>query len=190
MKSGSAADGACDDDPVHVRRRATEDLDACSDLARVVHERDGYPPHLGAGIESFVRAEGSLATWVAEHDEQIVGHVALNPQSSRAVMTLAEEALQRPSDRLGIVARLSVAPANRRTGVGRALLDAAASEAFARDLWPVLDVACHFDGAIAFYESCGWACAGRVTTRFKNGTALEEFVYLAPSRAGVTSPAR
>ncbi len=95
---------------------------------------------------------------------------------------MAGEALSRPVDRLGVVARLFVDPSARRSGVGETLLDVASRQAVARGLWPVLDVATQLEGAIRLYERCGWSRAGAVTVRLGDRFTLDEFVYLGPHR--------
>ena len=110
-----------------IRPRIDADLQDCAELARIVHEIDGYPPYLpGDDIESFIRADGAMVAWVAERDEQLVGHVVLNPASSAPVMALAAKATGRSAEGLAVVARLLVSPLARRTGVGTALLSTAA----------------------------------------------------------------
>ena len=53
-------------------------------------------------------------------------------------------------------------------------------EAHSRGLWPILDVVMYQQAAIALYEKCGWKRAGQVTSRYGDGVALDEFVYLGP----------
>ena len=166
---------------VELRPRTDDDLDACELLAREVHDVDGYPPRFADDLRHFVSASGALAAWVAAWDGAIVGHVALQPTSSPAVMALAGEATGRASDRLGVVARLLVAPAHRRKGLGGALLDVAAQAAHERGRWPILDVATHFDAAIGLYERSGWICAGRVSVAFRDAEPLAEYVYIGPT---------
>ncbi len=163
-----------------VRTRTEADLNACVQLAEVVHRVDGYPPYLPGDLRSFVASPGVIEAWVAERNGEIVGHVALHGRSSDAVMALAAGVTGRPPDRLGVVARLFVAPAARRDGVGELLLGTAASAAVELGLWPILDVAAQFDAAIRLYEKCGWRCAGRVTVHFGDATSLDEVVYVAP----------
>jgi ribosomal protein S18 acetylase RimI-like enzyme len=98
-------------------------------------------------------------------------------------MARASEALDLPADRLGVVARLLVAPTARRGGVGRALLEVATHGATERGLWPVLEVAVQLPGAVRLYESSGWTPAGRVTVSFTDGTSLDELVFLGPPPA-------
>lgn len=96
---------------------------------------------------------------------------------------MASQALIRPVDQLGVVARLLVSPDARREKIGRTLLNAASSEATSRGLWPILDVVTTFEAAVNLYERCGWVRVGRVTFRFHHGGSVEEFVYLGPQRA-------
>ncbi len=57
---------------------------------------------------------------------------------------------------------------------------AAAADAAARGLHPVLDVDTGLTAAIALYESAGWTRAGEITVRFRDGNTLNEYVYLGP----------
>jgi ribosomal protein S18 acetylase RimI-like enzyme len=164
-----------------IRFRTSDDLKRCLALAQSVHVADGYPPYLGDGLEAFIESPDALAAWIAEIASETVGHVVLNPRRSRVVVDLASDALARNADQLGVIARLLVSPVARRRGIGESLLHTATADAFARNLWPVLDVATHFEGAIALYESCGWTRVGLVTTRFRDGSTLDEYVYVAPS---------
>jgi GNAT superfamily N-acetyltransferase len=163
-----------------IRRRAEADLPACKDLVRVVYELDGYPGHWPRDLRAFVAQPDAIAAWVALVDGEVVGHVALLPDSSDASMDLAMTATGRPVERLGFVSRLFVSPDARRNGVGRTLLGTA--EAFARDLGlrPVLDVVTRFQNAIDLYESSGWTRVGAVIAQIPGGVTLEEFVYVAP----------
>ena len=69
----------------------------------------------------------------------------------------------------------------RRLGVGRALLEAGAGAARRLGRYPVLDVATHYEAAIALYDSCGWRNAGEVTMVFGDGAKLQSYVYVAPA---------
>ena len=122
----------------------------------------------------------ALSAWVAEYGGAFAGHVAMHRQSLPVVMETAARALDMDPSQLSVVARLIVDPSTRRSGVGRALLEAAAADARRRGLHPILDVATHYDAAIALYESCGWRNAGEVTMVFGDGTELQSYVYLAP----------
>ena len=160
--------------------RTDTDLDACEQVAQVVHVLDGYPAYL-RDMRSFLVSDDALYAWVIEEGEQIVGHVALHRRSFPAVMATASAALGLPPERLGVVARLFVAPGQRGKGFGRALLATASRAARAQGLWPVLDVATQYQRAIGLYESCGWTCAGLVVFRSPDGREFDELVYVAPS---------
>jgi GNAT superfamily N-acetyltransferase len=145
-----------------------------------VRRRDGYPPHLPDELRRFVAEPSAFAAWVAEIEGDVVGQVALHPRSSDEVMAFASDAIGEPADRLGVVARLFVAPSARGRGAGGALLSAATAEAVDRGLVPILDVGTHFAPAIALYEKHGWVRLGEVVLRFRD-VDLHEFVYVNPS---------
>jgi GNAT superfamily N-acetyltransferase len=165
---------------VRVRPRVEQDLDGCEKLARAVHQVDGYPARRANNLRAFISSAGALGAWVVEIDGRLVGHVALNPDSSREVAELAANTIGCPTGQLGVVARLLVHPEARRRGVGAALLATAANAARQRGLWPVLDVASHFDAAIRLYERSGWVRIGTVTAHIPGDDPLEEVVYRAP----------
>jgi GNAT superfamily N-acetyltransferase len=167
---------------VIVRRRTDSDLDACIEMCLLVHQRDGYPVYLPNDLGAYLFPADVIDAWVAEEAGEIVGHIALHRSALAPMMALASQALGRPVDRLGVVARLFVAVGGRRHGTGRALLDVAWAESWTRGLWPVLDVFTGFHGAIGLYESRGWTRAGLVTIELPDLPAFDEFVYLGPER--------
>lgn len=174
-----------------IRNRTDDDVPACVDILRTVHELDGYPVHLPENPESFLVVPDTLGAWVAEDPgDGIVGHVLLRPSAwSAAIMEKASAASGLDVEHLAVVARLLVAPWARRRGVGRALLDAAASGALELGRQPVLDVVQGpgrgHAAAIELYERAGWRRAGTVTGTFSNGATVDEAVYIGP-----TSPSR
>lgn len=163
-----------------IRPRTDADFHRCVEIARAVHEVDGYPLYLPTDLRTFLDSPDAYGGWVAEEAGEIVGHVALHPRTSNAVLTLASGVLGQRVDRLGIVARLLVAPSGRRRGVGRALLEKASGEALARGLWPILDVAKQPEAAIQLYETCGWTPLGDVTLHLGCDFSLDERVYRGP----------
>jgi GNAT superfamily N-acetyltransferase len=173
----------CDRFSMLLRERTEADLDACVQLADATHEIDRYPMRRPDDLRQFVVTPDALAAWVAVEEGEIIGHVALRPRSSDAVIALATEALCLPADRLGVVSRLLVSPRHRRHGVGRSLLEVASREAHERGLWPILDVLTYRQEAISLYDKCGWLRAGQVMSRFGDGREVEELVYLGPGGA-------
>jgi GNAT superfamily N-acetyltransferase len=166
-----------------VRARRQADLDACEQLVRVVYELDGYPGHWPDDLRGFLADPVAIAAWVAVAADEIVGHVALHPDSSEAAMSLATSATGLPPSSCGFVCRLFVAPTARRSGIGRALLETAAQHARGRGLRPILDVVTRFQAAIDLYETSGWTRAGTVVAHVGDDITLEEFVYVAPPAA-------
>lgn len=175
-----------DPEPVQVRTRTGDDLEACRTLALALLDRDGYPPRMPISMDRFVAAPGALGAWVAEFDSQVLGNVVLTGTSSPEVMALASAAVGEPEASLAVVARLMVDPAVRRRGTARALLRTARDAALAMERRPVLDVAAHFVAARALYEAEGWTCAGDVTVKVGDLEPLEEVVYVW----GATAPDR
>ena len=166
---------------MELRVRRKSDLDACEHLAHAVHAVDGYPPRCADDLRVFLSGGDAFGAWVAESEKGIVGHVALQPRSSRAVMALGSAATGRPPEQLCVVARLFVSPTERKAGIGSSLLALAANAGVARGLWPILDVASHLHNAIRLYERAAWMCAGQVTVDFLNEAPLEELVYIGPA---------
>src|SRR5262249_13607663 len=123
-----------------IRPRRPEDLDQCEVMAHRVHHRDGYPVYLPSDLRAFLASPEALTAWVAAEEGQVIGHVALHPRASDGVIELASRILDVPPDRFGVVARLLVAPAARRRGIGSALLRTGTEEARRRARVPILDV--------------------------------------------------
>ncbi len=98
-----------------------------------------------------------VAAWVAEHDGQVAGHVAL-VRGMRVDCLLRATGL--PSESLGGIIRLYVDPRFQRLGLARVLLDTAAAAAADHGLKPVLDVVDDSAPAIALYERAGWQLVG------------------------------
>ncbi len=165
---------------MEVRPRADGDLVACERLAEMVHAHDGYPVYLPGDLRSFLAVPDAIGAWVADEDDEVVGHVALHPARAGAVMDLATEKTGIPASRFGVVARLLVNPAARRLGIGRSLLDRAAGHATHLGLRPVLDVVDRHVSAIRLYESQGWIRLGQVTVTFGRGVPINEFVFIGP----------
>jgi GNAT superfamily N-acetyltransferase len=163
-----------------IRPRSDGDWDQLIRLAREVGRVDGYPIYLpDDDFERFLREPPSLAAWVAENDDGIAGHVALNAHCSSEIGALLVTA-GIPIERAGIVARLFVGPDRRRQGTARHLLDNAAAAARGLGLIPVLDVVDDFKAAIALYRNAGWTSIGDVLVHMPDGTNLTEIVFRGP----------
>lgn len=165
-----------------VRPREDRDLDALAVIAAEVQVNDGYPGRRPRDLRAFLVSDDALGSWVAELDEAVVGHVALHRTSLPVVMECARQVLPGTRDEdLAVVARLIVAPASRRLGIGSLLLARAAAAARDRGRHPILDVVATYDAANALYRAAGWVRAGEVEMRFADGTALQSCVYIGPA---------
>ncbi|MFC4944370.1 GNAT family N-acetyltransferase [Pseudonocardia sp. GCM10023141] len=122
-----------------VRPRQPDDLTACRAVLHGVHLADAYPMRWPADPAGWLLRDGLDTAWVGELAGVIAGHIALRPITD----TTAE------------IVRLFVGPSARGSGLGRALLDAAAAHAAGTGLRAVLDVV-DGTGAVAFYEAAGW----------------------------------
>ncbi len=143
-----------------IRPRAKEDLAGCVAVLRQVHEHSGYPSTWPADPGGWLTPAYLVAAWVAEEGGLITGHVAL-VRGVRYECLLQHTG--RDPDELGGISRLFVAPATRRRGLARSLLEAATASAKEHGLQPVLDVVDDSRAAIAVYERSGWKLVGTQT---------------------------
>jgi GNAT superfamily N-acetyltransferase len=166
---------------MEIRERRDIDLDQLVTVARRVHEADRYPIFLpDDDFYGFLTRPKPAAAWVAVHHGSVVGHVALNVETSRPVMQLvAALDSKRPAV---YVARLLVDPGARRAGIGRKLLEHARRAAVVSGHVPVLDVVDTptAAAAISLYRSDGWDEVGRVSFDPVDAE-MHELVFRGPS---------
>jgi GNAT superfamily N-acetyltransferase len=165
---------------MRIRPKADSDEPACLALLLEVHRSDGYPRYLPHDAPRFITPLYESAAWVAEEDGKIVGHVGLHYAAVDPTLMAAQRATGLGPDQLAVVARLLVAPLARRAGLGRALLETAASHVRSKAQRAVLDVAQDADAPIALYEATGWTRLEALTLDFEDGTSLDLWVYLGP----------
>jgi GNAT superfamily N-acetyltransferase len=139
---------------IRVRRR--DDVANCVEVLAAVHAADGYPLLWPADPAAWLTPTNLLRAWVAEDDGRLMGHVALCSAVGDAAAPLWSAASGLPPQRLGVVAKLFVAPSARGRGGGATLLAHACAEAGRRGLRPALEVLAHDKRAIALYERAGW----------------------------------
>lgn len=163
-----------------IRTRRPTDGPALAAIAAETHVTDGYPKYMPDDVEAFIVQPDALASWVAEVGAEVVGHVALHASTAPEVMDVATSATGLDEDGLAVVARLLVAPAARRQGTGRDLLDRATQHARALGRRAVLDVVDDHVRAIALYEACGWTRVGEAEWYLPDRRPLHEFVYISP----------
>ena len=157
-----------------IRPRRDEDLPACAEALRGVHENDGYPVRWPADPGRWLTPEGMLGAWIAADGPAVLGHVAL---------TVAGEEIAEPAAELALVARLFVALEARRGGIASDLLEYAARAASGAGLQAALEVDAAAAGAVALYERAGWRFAGSGSGGWlaKDGLPARVRFYLAPT---------
>jgi GNAT superfamily N-acetyltransferase len=173
---------------VLIRDRRATDGPALEAIARQTHALDRYPKYLPDDLESFIADPTALGAWVAEDGGEVVGHVALHTHSVPEVMQALLSATGLDKDDVAVVARLLVAPAARRRGLGRILLERATAEAEALGRRAALDVVDEHTKAIALYEDCGWIRVAQVDWSLPGGRPFHELIYVAPERAPAQPP--
>ena len=163
---------------ITITERTEADLAQLDGLAREVRALDGYPVWLpDDDMLRFLAVPASLRAWTARNDGGVlVGHVALNVNSSEAVHEVLRSC-GLDDQRVGVVARLFVSPTSRRRGVAQMLLGHAATAAREAGLVPVLDVVSTFSPAIALYERAGWTRLGVATLVRTDGVSIDEVVF-------------
>ena len=171
-----------------VRPRSADDLEACLEVLEAVREADGYPPAWPDDRRGFLAPPHEITAAVAVEGSATVGHAGLHRWTPDTACLLQPEVLGVDPHRLGVVARLFVAPAARRSGAGEALLRDMTAEAHRRSLWPVLDVATQFTGAAALYEKCGWRCVGEETVVVGAPTPFPTLVFIGPAPPASPDP--
>jgi ribosomal-protein-alanine N-acetyltransferase len=127
-----------------IRRATPEDVDAVSELEAAIFGPDGWTPAMVA--------------------EELTG------ERRHAFVTddLTGYAVTMKTDDVVDLLRIAVAPAVRRRGVARALLDAAMAAAEGSRM--LLEVSAANHSAIAFYASAGFAQIDRRRRYYKDGT--------------------
>jgi GNAT superfamily N-acetyltransferase len=163
---------------VEVRERTAEDLVRLVAIARRVRTSDRYPIDLPDGdLLRFLTRPESLGAWVATQDHAIVGHVALNAETSPPVMRLIRHVVDGSP---AFVARLFVDTDARRQGIGARLLEHARLQAVTRGCSPVLDVLDmpSATAAMSLYRRSGWQEVGRTAFRRADGTESDDVVFV------------
>lgn len=164
-----------------IRDRTEDDLEPLGDVLRRVHERDRYPIHLpDGGFQSFLTHVRSEAAWVAvDQDDTILGHVALNAETTEAAMDLVDSVAN--GHEAIYISRLFVDTTHRSAGAGRLLLDHALTAAQQLGRFPALDVLDIPSAApaIALYQRAGWTEVGRVSFELADAEITER-VFVGP----------
>jgi GNAT superfamily N-acetyltransferase len=164
-----------------IRPRIASDMNELVQMAARVHALDGYPAYLPErDFLRFLTQPDPLAAWVAEDDGRIVGHIATNSHSHRAVIEVVRRA--GIDGDIGVVARLLVDPGSRRRRVGAALLEQARGHIVSLGRIPVLDVVASAAPAVSLYRDAGWREIGEASLVLP-GQVITELVFEGPVRS-------
>ncbi|KAF4406191.1 GNAT family N-acetyltransferase [Streptomyces lycii] len=166
--------------PLRVRRLTDADVSKAASVLVEVHASDGYPVEGVAQPEEWLRPPGLIASWVAELDGDVVGHVAISrPGGEQAAsMWLKQSGLD--PDRVAVLGRLFVSPAARRRAAGEELMKAAHEYGQAHGVRLVLDVVAKDQAAMRLYERLGWKRIGRAVHEYGEGQRTDAFCYVSP----------
>ncbi|PJE96943.1 GNAT family N-acetyltransferase [Streptomyces carminius] len=163
-----------------IRPFAEADLPGAAAALVEVHATDGCPVEGVADPEAWLRSESVSASWVAEADDQVVGHVAvMSPNGEDAVALWARQSGEAPED-VAVLGRLFVIKNARRRALGEELTRTATAYAQARGLRLVLDVMTKDTAAIRLYERLGWRRIGETTHHYGDGRQTGALCYAAP----------
>ncbi|MGW5095330.1 GNAT family N-acetyltransferase [Streptomyces nodosus] len=155
------------DVPPIARRRTDGDLGDCVRVLAAVHEHDGYPVNWPEFPEAWLTPPSLVASWVAELDGRIAGHIGLSRSDAGDVAPGLWSARTGVSvDATAVVNRLFVAPWARGHGIGALLMAQAVAEAQDRGVHPVLDVVASDTAAATLYERLGWQLLATVEQRW------------------------
>ncbi|SCL44678.1 Acetyltransferase (GNAT) family protein [Micromonospora citrea] len=166
--------------PASVRERTVRDLGGCVRLLAEVHGRDGYPVNWPEFPDAWLTPPSLVASWVAELDGRLAGHVGLSRSDAGDAAPALWAARARVSvDATVVVNRLFVAPSARGHGLGALLMARAVEEARDRGLHPVLDVVASDTGAVALYERLGWRLLATVEQQWSPEQKVRVRCYAA-----------
>lgn len=165
-----------------IRRRHQADLPECVLVLADVHETDGYPVNWPDDPVGWLSEPSLLAAWVADSDEQIMGHIGLcRGEAGDAAPDLWSKRAGSGAEMTAVVSRLFVAPEVRGRGLGALLVAQAAWEARELGLHPVLDVVASDIAAVALYESLGWSLLATVEQQWEPAKTVTVHCYAAPA---------
>ena len=107
-------------------------------------------------VEDFIYRAHDEASWVADDEGGVAGHVSVGLVTDDDDGNVFTRALGAPADKLRIVSTLFTSAAARGRGVGSALLTRTENHIVERGLIPVLDVVPAHSTAQALYRRRGW----------------------------------
>lgn len=171
------------DSSVVIRPYEDTDLPSAATALTQVHATDGYPVEGVAHPQAWLRSDDVLASWVAEADGRIVGHVAvMRPRGEDAVTLWAGQSGD-DEQHIAVLARLFVVRDARKQALGERLVRTAVRHALDHNRRLVLDVMAKDTAAIRLYEHLGWSRTGRATHHYGSGQQIQAICYVAQAQA-------
>ncbi|MEH0419562.1 GNAT family N-acetyltransferase [Streptomyces sp. B21-083] len=163
-----------------IRLFEATDLPGAATALMEVHATDGYPVEGVAHPEAWLRSDGVLASWVAEAEQRIVGHIAvMRPDDVDAVSLWAGQS-GADEQHIAVLARLFVVRGARKQALGERLVRTAMDYGQRHNRRLVLDVMVKDTAAIRLYERLGWRRTGRAAHHFGAGQHIEAICFVAP----------
>ncbi|KAI1212826.1 putative acetyltransferase [Annulohypoxylon truncatum] len=161
-----------------IRLRTEGDIEACLRVLRTVYDTSGYPVE---GVEDPALFFGKdEASWVAEVDNTIVGHVSLAKASPDNVAVVLWQQ-QHPEDiHTSVLGRLFVHPNNRKGGTASKLINTAVEEARRRGRRPVMFALVKDQDAIRLYRRLGWQRFGNTVYKWGDGNEMAAECFASP----------
>ncbi|WP_055528189.1 GNAT family N-acetyltransferase [Streptomyces graminilatus] len=167
------------DNTATIRPYEDTDLPGAAAALTDVHATDGYPVEGVAHPEAWLRSDDVLASWVAEADGRIVGHVAVMRPRGEDAVTLWAGRSGDDEQHIAVLARLFVVSGARQRALGERLVRTATHYARHHNRRLVLDVMAKDTAAIRLYERLGWLRTGEAAHRYGNGQQIQAICYVA-----------
>ncbi|WP_186526076.1 GNAT family N-acetyltransferase [Leekyejoonella antrihumi] len=175
---------------VNIRPRQDTDIPMLADILERQQSETEYPFEwpMPYPTEQFIHRPSELRSWVAELNETVVGHVAVQTVQDDDLGRMWADAHDVPIRQLRCI---SVLFADRRyagQGIGSALLRTATESALADGGAPVLDVVAHHAAPLNLYRRRGWQEIGRYRTDWLPDDVEPVYVMILPRDQTVVPP--
>ncbi|MFJ4784430.1 GNAT family N-acetyltransferase [Streptomyces sp. NPDC088794] len=167
-------------DSTVIRPLGAADLPGAAAALTEVHATDGYPVEGVARPEAWLWSDDVLASWIAETDRRIVGHVAVMRPNGEDGVSLWTGQSGADEQHIGVLARLFVVREARQHALGERLVRAAMDYGLSTNRRLVLDVMAKDSAAIRLYERLGWLRTGQATHHYGAGQHIDAVCYVAP----------
>jgi GNAT superfamily N-acetyltransferase len=156
------------------------DLPGAADALVEVYRTDGYPVEGVADPIAWLKSDAVLASWVAEVDGAVVGHVAVMQGHGEAAVSLWVEQSGTGEANVAVLGRLFVVRAARSHSTGRRLMEAAMQFGRCEGVRLVLDVMTKDVAAIRLYKRLGWRKIGETVHQYGADQSTAAECYVSP----------